>query len=161
MNAKLKSAFELIINSGCLFKHTDPAQAIDNLDQTPDVDALTLAIFANPRTPVTVIERKVYKMLNAIEAATGYKPSIMVGRKAGFETVLRRKVESEYDVMVNEFTQRELSDMSVVESTKARDLRSLQLANIAVFVTVGNGPIKNPAYHHAIEKGALVSVIRI
>lgn len=161
MNVKLRAAFELIINDGRLFKHTDPASAIERLEDIPDVDALSVSIFGNCKIPKAEALAKIARLLDTVESQVGYKPSIIIGSKIGFETAMRRALEKTYDVLINPFNNNEMSNLPINESTKIRDLRTLQLSNLAIFLVKGNAPIVNPAYLAAINNGALVSVIRI
>lgn len=161
MNVKLKAAFELIINDGRLFKHTDPESAIDRLEDVPDVDALSVSLFGSCKIPKAVALAKLTRLLDTVEAQVGYKPSIIIGSKIGFETTMLRTLEKSYDILINPFNNNELTNLTISESTKLRDLRTLQLSNLAVFFVKGTSAVVNPAYLAAINNGALVSVIRV
>lgn len=161
MNVKLRLAFELMINDGRLFKHTDPAQAVENLEDIPDVDALSVSIFGSCKIPKSVALPKLVRLLDAVESHVGYKPSLILGSKIGFEATMRRALEQTHDVLINPFSNNEMTNMSINEATKIRDIRTLQLSNIAVFFVKGTSAVVNPAYMTAINNGALVSVIRV
>ncbi len=160
MNIALKNAFAFIISEGRLFKHTDALLAIDNLDDTTDIDALSVSIFGGFKIPRSIALPKLITILNSIESKVLAKPAIIIGGKMGFENTMRRALEGNYETVVNPFNDNELTNMTIRESTQQRDIRTLQLSNISIFFVCGLSRVVNPAYAEAISSGSLVTIIR-